>query len=272
MLQISSDRSESIRNLSALCRNYKLRYLEDINSKLAFCAIEFSRMSYINSQKIISYKIRHTGIEIIKFIEEENINILISKISSEDEITVVSFTGTKDYTFNNIYPNWNCHKTRFGHGSVHTGFLNLYLKYHEEILNSLSNNDKILWTGHSRGGALALLGRIMIGKGVVYSFGSPRLGDPEWLEEHKYIPHWRFTFEGDPIQFLPPRLLRYKHHGRRISLSSTTSFDDICDYSSEKLTNDWLLVRNAIASWSRGRKTGAPHLVEEYSKFLSRFV
>lgn len=105
-------------------------------------------------------------------------------------------------------------------GKIHRGFLEAFHAIVPE--NGVTNADfekiiaeirgKQIWlTGHSLGGALAsvaasyLLSRDIDIEGI-YTFGAPRVGDPEYrdfLNESLTYKHWRFMNENDLVPDLP---------------------------------------------------------------------
>ena len=104
------------------------------------------------------------------------------------------------------------------------------------ILNNLPNKPTIL-VGHSYGGGMAqLVGHLLMKYGQaealrgVYSFASPRIGDPVYASQSNFT-HFRFANQEDFVPDLPPRTLaaitippnpvipnlngsRFQHHGR----------------------------------------------------------
>ncbi|WP_347488177.1 lipase family protein [Desulfoscipio sp. XC116] len=81
-------------------------------------------------------------------------------------------------------------------GKVHTGFNYLYKSCREDVLNtleSMSPHLKIYITGHSLGGALAVLNALDIAVNtkhknpVMISFGAPRTGNPDFASVYNHF-------------------------------------------------------------------------------------
>ncbi len=104
-------------------------------------------------------------------------------------------------------------------GRVHAGFLRDFTAM-QSWLERTVPRDKPVWIcGHSLGGALATLAAYHLqGDGVdvrkVYTFGCPRVGDPEFAAA--FLPTLYRVIQGDdPIPHLPSGL-RFDHVGEEI--------------------------------------------------------
>jgi hypothetical protein len=143
------------------------------------------------------------------------------------------------------------------HAKVHSGFWRDYLKIHPELVKALQKyppNKKIVFVGHSRGGALAAVAAISISK-LGYKervefmgFGMPRIGNEAFAKYFKEnIPKsWRIVNQKDigkalfkltnfTVSRLPPTLLGFHHfaqeawfpkNGRDYSICSGTNGED----------------------------------------------
>lgn len=94
-------------------------------------------------------------------------------------------------------------------GRVHSGFakaVNEVKKELDEILDRTGNDGRPLWlTGHSLGGAMAILTATRLGKRVqgVYVYGSPRVGDASFGKavNDRIVC---FVHGSDPVAQVPP--------------------------------------------------------------------
>ncbi len=111
---------------------------------------------------------------------------------------------------------------------VHGGFDQLINKNWHELLSLVEeyNNKsrKLLLTGHSLGGALAVLtSNRLISKRIssiqiqaVYTYGAPRVGDLNFQNAYNQnLIHYRFEYGNDPVPHVPPT---FKHTGKIIYL------------------------------------------------------
>lgn len=96
-------------------------------------------------------------------------------------------------------------------GKIHTGFKEAFDEVIYEIELKLKDpelKEKPLFiTGHSLGGALATVAAKKLshagGIAACYTFGSPRVGDDEWVENMK-TPIYRVVNAADCVTMLPP--------------------------------------------------------------------
>ena len=96
-------------------------------------------------------------------------------------------------------------------GMIHSGFYFAYTeirKQVEETLQSEAYRNKVLYiTGHSLGGALATVATKYIhhegGLAACYTFGSPRVGNDDWINNIK-TPIHRLVNAADCVTMLPP--------------------------------------------------------------------
>lgn len=100
-------------------------------------------------------------------------------------------------------------------GQTHKGFTDIYMSARDAVhslLGQLDAERPLFITGHSLGGSLATLAALDIARNtpftapIVYTFGAPRVGDPNFAKVYNYsVPtHWRFQNEFDIVPHLPP--------------------------------------------------------------------
>lgn len=161
---------------------------------------------------------------------------------------IISFSGTQNfsqvlnYDLNFLPEEWS------PKGKAHSGFIKRSLKLIDEIEYFIEENDNFILSGHSLGGAVAVLCASRIttnGKNVlaVYTFGTPKIGDEEFREYYINQNLWEktknYVTPRDFVRKLPPFI--YKNIG-----------DEIEIYSSE---------RNLLKS----------HDIKTYNRFFSDF-
>ncbi len=135
---------------------------------------------------------------------------------NDDIVNVIVFRGTagsKDLAADGYSP-----KIEFLSGLVHQGFYENFKAVRGKIKAFLDKPEnmrcKTILAGHSLGGALATLTAAYIttnysekqcGKVMVYTYGSPRVGDRDWVNHfNTKFKHFRHKRMGDPIPMLPP--------------------------------------------------------------------
>lgn len=154
-------------------------------------------------------------------------------IMESDQNIIISFRGSR------TNPDWIANaailQTLFPYTriplKVHSGFAAIYKACRQQIinvLNTLSSSKQLYITGHSMGGALAVLCTLDAAVNtdyknpVMYNFGSPRVGDPKFVQFYNDIiqSSIRIVNINDIVPLLPPasvrpplsnRLLYYRH-------------------------------------------------------------
>lgn len=94
-------------------------------------------------------------------------------------------------------------------GKIHEGFNDAFSEVHIEIQEYINSLEKkpLFITGHSLGAALATVAtkKLNFSHGIAacYTYGSPRVGDEEWVANIK-TPIYRLVNSADPVTMLPP--------------------------------------------------------------------
>ncbi len=97
---------------------------------------------------------------------------------------------------------------------VHEGFQSAIDSVWEEIAESLSRlTCPVFYTGHSLGAALATLAAGRRAPNAVYTFGSPMVGNEEFVRSLDATPIHRVVDGDDIIATLPPEALGFRHAG-----------------------------------------------------------
>lgn len=111
-------------------------------------------------------------------------------------------------------------------GRVHRGFKTEVDRLWPHVEKELETNEFPLWfCGHSLGAAMAQIcaGRCLISyiksePEEVYTFGSPRIGNREYVE-YPRLKHYRWVNNNDIVPRVPPMLLGYTHSGIELYLN-----------------------------------------------------
>lgn len=99
-------------------------------------------------------------------------------------------------------------------GSVHRGFADALDTIWGTITAQIPSSDaRLLMTGHSLGGALALLAASRLRPSKLFTFGSPSVGDEKFAKTVAEVPHDRFHNCSDLVCRLPLALLGFVHAG-----------------------------------------------------------
>ncbi|KAJ1934436.1 hypothetical protein GGF37_006362, partial [Kickxella alabastrina] len=165
-----------------------------------------------------------------------NLPASVGYISHNDRtgVIVVSFRGsadTQDWVQNSefLMDPWPEH---IPGSMVHHGFLTAYKSVSETVtaritrLIRLYPNYKLVFTGHSLGGAEAVLCAVDVLRMVpevksrvhIYTYGMPRIGNNAWADsiDALGIPIYRVVYESDLVPHIPFQWLGYQHFSQEV--------------------------------------------------------
>lgn len=188
-------------------------------------------------------------------------------VTSVGRTAYLAFQGTTNVVdwFNNLTVDLVGYKS----GNWHSGFSRVATQTYKEIggyvkqLLTSGECDDLVITGHSLGGALAMVYSEMLLaensslklKGLV-TFGQPRVGNKLFLEEflNRKISYQRFVNENDVVPDVPPPLgMSDWHHSAGIVMTGTTISLDSGKYDSNALGRAISILISKF--WSLIRKT-----------------
>ena len=170
---------------------------------------------------------------------------------------------------------------------LHSGFddavATVWPKVQAAIENRLVPDEPVFFTGHSLGGALAILAAARAAalrdppKIVVYTFGSPRNGGPEFFRDYPLgDTTYRLIHGTDIVPTVPPTLLASYHHvGCAIQCDSGGLFDPATITTPNN--NQPHLIDSLVASGASSLEALAffqpfPSLGPGFRNFLARFL
>ena len=116
--------------------------------------------------------------------------------------------------------NLSAQAKRWGeHGMVHQGFMESFTPIWEQLEPVLEKIDTpIFYTGHSLGATHATLAASLRPPLALYTYGSPRVGDSEFVQSLEHTPIYRVVNGQDIVPTLPVagKPLHYVHAGELI--------------------------------------------------------
>jgi len=206
-----------------------LEYKNEYDINVARWLLELIALTYSENETFIknSLKKADLNLELYSFF---NINEAEVAIYYNKNIIIVVLNGTTVEDINDILCDINIFYEKTNFGKIHKGFFEYYKKLRKPVFSSLlklnkEKNRKIYWTGHSLGGALAVIFALIFGEGVIYTFGSPKVGDKNFAEYcNKNLIHYRIYNEDDLITKLPPIDFLYEHCGKDIFFRKKSIF------------------------------------------------
>jgi hypothetical protein len=196
-----------------------------IKNDAALCA-EMARLAYVKEESRLTKYLDRVGFQISLTLgyNADGTQVFIAS-KPGDNLLVMSFRGTEISDPADLFTDANFVMESWADasgkvlGRVHTGFAEALLK--NDVLQKItahldlvSPSTRILLTGHSLGSALATLMASCVRSAHLYTFGSPRVGDPSFAEAMQAVNHSRFVNCCDAITQVPAKqVFGYKHTG-----------------------------------------------------------
>ena len=152
---------------------------------------------------------------------------ILATIESLPDCTILSYRGTRSLQ------NWKVDlKTRPNKEGIHTGFHDAFQSIdklvekvfpqenilYNKLTHSFERSKPLYVTGHSLGGALAVLGAVHYHADALVAFGQPRVFTYKYLRRNGYklkaINYWRVVDKEDIVPRVPGILGGYHHRGQ----------------------------------------------------------
>lgn len=133
----------------------------------------------------------------------------------ENKLAVVAFRGTDKDDPTDLLDDVEAKLVKWkSKGQVFDGFRDALAEVEEKLVPTVQALDcHVLFTGHSLGAALATLLASVKAPGALYTIGSPRVGDQDFVESLAAVKNFRYVDCCDIVTTLPPELLGYAHVG-----------------------------------------------------------
>ena len=147
----------------------------------------------------------------------------VCRVYSDNKTLIIAFDGSNDLK------DWVSNFRAGRYDDEHKGFFDSFDKFKKAlagILTQLPRPRQVIFTGHSRGGALATLAAKhftevrTIKRCSCITFGAPKVGDREFRNDYNLLPidHTGYRNGWDIVTYLPPSVTGYRHVGKIIRL------------------------------------------------------
>ena len=180
--------------------------MSSINLRIAYNLACASKAVYLKPEETEGWA-KDRGYTDFKWIESFDTQCAIFET---DEQIIVVFRGTTN--IQDWLTNLDVWQEPFIYGQVHSGFLEALDAVWNDVENAVQDSRDLYIAGHSLGGALATLAAARFGAAAdgLYTFGSPRTGDPEFTRQFNKIHRsYRFVNNNDVVPRIPIR--NYSH-------------------------------------------------------------
>lgn len=197
----------------SLQKDYFLKHIETLLGEQKKSAvvklIELLGYDHEEELKKLIAELKLLKLELIQTFDKEGSQAIL--LGYQDHL-ILAFRGTEPTSVKDIRSDAEGFKVECPSGGyMHSGFQKAYAHIGGEIQDRLNQDDckdKLLFiTGHSLGGSLATVAtKVLKHQGQIaacYTFGSPRVGDIEWIGNVK-DPIYRVVNAADAVTMLPP--------------------------------------------------------------------
>ncbi|MDX2237031.1 MAG: lipase family protein [Hyphomonadaceae bacterium] len=210
------------------------------SDRMAALQAKLSLLAYIRfedaeKREVLDAALKQGGFSLRTWVAEQDNEAFVAEC---DHFVCVAFRGTTSKTDQKTDFRVAVSKSTVddhpGDVHVHSGFLAAFKSIEQPLRLALANTDAakpIYLTGHSLGGALALIasakfaGGDLLGERIaaVYTFGAPRVGDRHFRGAVK-APHYRIVNKYDFVPQAPPTWMSgYVHNGEPRILDSKSA-------------------------------------------------
>lgn len=222
------------------------------------CA-EMSRLAYVKDKRLLKNYLARADFTLVDAIDYEGPGpqFFVAKSNSVSEpIVVVAFRGTEPDDPKDRTADIRFRKVKWsGAGKVDRGFWE-GLPDMDVLARLIPVGGRVLYTGHSLGGAFATLAAALHPHRDLYTFGSPRVGNKKFAISMHGIDHARYVDCCDVVTRVPLWLMGYVHAGRRHYINRHGEVE--LSPSKTAILTDRLQARITYAlknAWHRSRVT-----------------
>jgi hypothetical protein len=171
-------------------------------------------------------------------------------VSSADDVIVVC-RGTEATSINDTLADLKIVSVYHRNGGlVHSGFYTEYSKVAHGIQDAIKSHNPVglkkVWiTGHSLGGAMAVLLSMDIKPAGCYTFGQPRVGNKKLMKQIDF-PYYRYKNNNDIVTNVPFVILGYCHGGilRYIDVNGNMRQSTVRQRMGDILRGFWIAAKH----------------------------
>ncbi len=191
-------------------------------ARLAYCC---QKSDFAFDQGVIRNVLDCVGFTDCQFFESEGVLqsggthcfLALHRDTDKDkELAVVAFRGTDKDDPTDLADDAEVIPVAWEKGGkVHKGFAKALGEVRQNLDRTLRSVEcRMLFTGHSLGAALATLLASARNPAALYTFGSPRVGDVEFVATLRGVDSHRYVDCADLVTRVPPESFGYVHLGK----------------------------------------------------------
>ena len=207
------------------CKNAQFFASGPPRSEAALC-VEMARLAYCRAddfsfnQARIKSELARVNFDVAGFFESRRnqgrgTHCLLA-MRQDRELAVAAFRGTDKDDPTDLADDLDALPVAWdGSGQVHRGFAGALAQVRGEVEQALQSIPcRVLLTGHSLGAALATLLASVKAPDALYTFGSPLVGDSDFLATLNAVKNYRYVDCCDIVTRVPPEVFGYRHLGK----------------------------------------------------------
>lgn len=200
-------------------------------------------------------------------------------IAESDHIAILAFRGTRHSEFSNLRNDIDIRRFPVvGNVFVHHGFFRSLMAIWTGLEIVLAQIEKPVWyTGHSLGGAMALLATLLRPPTATHVFGAPRVGNESFARLIGGLPVACYVNCCDIVPRLPPGALAFADAGVKGYQSADHRL--LSSLGSWERRLDWLkgqLMFVRLGAWVRpecvGLRALSDHIILNYSAAIRQVI
>jgi hypothetical protein len=181
------------------------------------CAALLAEMSKIAYSSTVSTDLKNLGFDLINpYTCDKNENF--SYLATNGKYAVLAFKGTVPSESQTVKTDLDFKFVKTNYGKFHEGFLTTFEEMQPQIEKDLAQlKMPIFITGHSLGGALALVATIFLKDqeylSAAYTYGCPKIGNEQFANCLLKVPVYRIVHRADMVPSVPLWIMGYKSYG-----------------------------------------------------------
>jgi triacylglycerol lipase len=224
-------------------------------------------------------ELHKVGLQLVEFFTTENTQAFLAACNT---FSILAFRGTEINKLADLKANADIRFASFqDEAKVHRGFLAALDKVWQAVdegLQEIAEQGLLTWyTGHSLGAALATLAAARGKPDALFAFGSPQVGNKEFVRLLDDVPVQRIVNCCDAVPTFPMHFLGYRHVGE---LHFITSAGELLLHPppSRVLWSKAIAIRKYLATlpWFRRgivkARSFADHAIVNYTAALAEAV
>lgn len=225
----------------------------NLDYKKAAHAAEFAHLVYKDKDEV-SKHLKNLGYMDWAWFDYEGTQAFACRKHKANEI-FIAFRGTEPDQMKDILADAKAWRKKAREkGLVHFGFAQALDKVYDKIVRwiaeqNLDDGYKITCTGHSLGAALATIMASRLDAHELYTFGSPRVGNRDFVREMTKdgINHWRFVNNNDIVTKVPFPII-YRHHGQLVYINHYGNIRKMTTW--QRIKDQW---RGRLRAFAKGQ-------------------